>query len=167
MSAPAASLPAWISLRTTPWWSAPTPMVPISGMGRKWQQLVTSTSMPAAFATGDNRRRLRNPNRSEQFKHHVHDVSRDTSLRAPTKERPGPQTAFAPVTEIPNDPYRMDGQKMAVDPNNPNVVYVGTPQNGLVCYERWRRHLAKRERCAGQRIATAMATLSRHYRHRI
>ena len=25
----------------------------------------------------------------------------------------------------------MYGQKMAVDPNNPNVVYVGTPQNGL------------------------------------
>ena len=25
----------------------------------------------------------------------------------------------------------MNGQKMAVDPNNPNVVYVGTPQNGL------------------------------------
>ena len=27
--------------------------------------------------------------------------------------------------------YRVDGQKMAVDPNNPDVVYVGTPQNGL------------------------------------
>ena len=27
--------------------------------------------------------------------------------------------------------YRFDGQKMAVDPENPNVVYVGTPQNGL------------------------------------
>jgi hypothetical protein len=25
----------------------------------------------------------------------------------------------------------MNGQKMAVDPHNPNVVYVGTPQNGL------------------------------------
>ena len=25
----------------------------------------------------------------------------------------------------------MYGQKMAVDPNNPNIVYVGTPQNGL------------------------------------
>ena len=25
----------------------------------------------------------------------------------------------------------MNGQKMAIDPNNPNVVYVGTPQNGL------------------------------------
>ena len=41
------------------------------------------------------------------------------------------KTNFAQVTEDPNDGYRMDGQKMAVDPNNPNVVYVGTPQNGL------------------------------------
>ena len=42
------------------------------------------------------------------------------------------QTSFAPVTEPdPNDPYRIYGQKMAIDPNNPNVVYVGTPQNGL------------------------------------
>ena len=40
---------------------------------------------------------------------------------------------------------------MAVDPNNPNVVYVGTPQNGLVRYDRWRRQLAKSERGAGER----------------
>ena len=25
----------------------------------------------------------------------------------------------------------MNGQKMAIDPNNPNIVYVGTPSNGL------------------------------------
>ena len=41
------------------------------------------------------------------------------------------QTAFVQVTELPNDPYRMNGQKMAVDPDNPDVVYVGTPQNGM------------------------------------
>jgi photosystem II stability/assembly factor-like uncharacterized protein len=41
------------------------------------------------------------------------------------------ETAFAQVTESPNDGYRFFGQKMAVDPNNPNIVYVGTPQNGL------------------------------------
>ena len=44
--------------------------------GTEWQQLVTATSMPAAFVTpnGQWSRRLRNPNRSKQFKHHVHDV---------------------------------------------------------------------------------------------
>src|SRR5258705_7857170 len=41
------------------------------------------------------------------------------------------QTSFAHVTEDTADNYRTFGQKMDVDPNNPNVVYVGTPQNGL------------------------------------
>ena len=31
----------------------------------------------------------------------------------------------------PNDDNRIDGQKMAVDPNNPNIVYVGTQRDGL------------------------------------
>ena len=30
-----------------------------------------------------------------------------------------------------NDPYRTDGRKMAVDPANQNVVYVGTPSQGV------------------------------------
>ena len=41
------------------------------------------------------------------------------------------QTSFAQVAANPNDSFRMYGQKMAVDPNNPNIVYVGTPKNGL------------------------------------
>ena len=41
------------------------------------------------------------------------------------------ETSFAQVSEDPNDAYRGDGQKMAIDPSNPNVVYVGTPENGL------------------------------------
>ena len=41
------------------------------------------------------------------------------------------ETSFAQVSANPNDAYRMYGQKMAVDPNNPDIVYVGTPQNGL------------------------------------
>ena len=56
---------------------------------------------------------------------------RATFLKASNKGTTWTQTAFAPVTENTNDAYRMDGQKMAVDPENPNVVYVGTPQNGL------------------------------------
>ena len=47
--------------------------------------------------------------------------------------------------------YRMDGQKMAIDPNNPNVVYVGTTAERSVCHDQWRSHLAKRERRAGSR----------------
>ena len=48
--------------------------------GTEWQQLVTATSMPAAFVAENTdagvleSRRLRNPNRAEQFKYSVHDV---------------------------------------------------------------------------------------------
>ena len=43
------------------------------------------------------------------------------------------QTSFAQVTgDNPNDPIiKLDGQKMAVDPKNPNIVYAGTTKNGL------------------------------------
>src|SRR5262249_29164220 len=41
------------------------------------------------------------------------------------------RTAFSQVSMDANDNYRMYGQKMAVDPANPDVVYVGTQQNGL------------------------------------
>ena len=41
------------------------------------------------------------------------------------------QTSFTQVSENPNDGFAQYGQKMAVDPNNPNIVYVGTPLNGL------------------------------------
>ena len=30
-----------------------------------------------------------------------------------------------------NDNFRTAGQKMAVDPANPDIVYIGTPSNGL------------------------------------
>ena len=41
-------------------------------------------------------------------------------------------TGFPDVGTLdPNDPYRMWGEKAAVDPANPNIVYVGTVSNGL------------------------------------
>ena len=96
--------------------------------GTKWQQLVTATSMPAG--TGDNggvyEIQIAPSNSNILYMMYGGSVFESTN-----KGTTWTQTAFAPVTENPNDPYRMDGQKMAVDPNNPNVVYVGTPQNGL------------------------------------
>ena len=75
---------------------------------------------------------------------------RVTSLKAPTKEQPGRKRLSLRLLRTRTTLIGIDGQKMAVDPNNPNVVYVGTPQNGLVCYDGWWNHLAKRERCAGE-----------------
>ena len=54
-----------------------------------------------------------------------------TFLRRTNEGTTWTETSFAQVTANPNDAYRMYGQKMAIDPNNPNIVYVGTPLNGL------------------------------------
>lgn len=96
--------------------------------GTQWQQLVTSTSMPAGVigAQGVYEIRIAPSNTNILYMEYLGDV-----FRSDDKGATWTKTAFAHVTEDPNDQYRMNGQKMAVDPNNPNVVYVGTPQDGL------------------------------------
>ena len=51
--------------------------------------------------------------------------------RSDDRGRKWTQTSFAPAPMFPNDEFRTYGQKMAVDPANPDVVLVGTPRNGL------------------------------------
>ena len=105
--------------------------------GTEWQQLVTATSMPAAFTTQNN---IVN-NLGTQGVYEIQIAPSNSNImymmyegyvfQSTNKGSTWTQTSFAPVTENPEDSYRYDGQKMAVDPNNPNVVYVGTPKNGL------------------------------------
>ena len=102
--------------------------------GSSWQQLVTSSSMPAAFIAA-------NPVSSGQGVYEIQIAPSNSNIMymmfdgyvfvSTNKGTTWTQTAFAQVTESPNDDFRIYGQKMAVDPNNPNIVYVGTPQNGL------------------------------------
>ena len=103
--------------------------------GTEWQQLVTSTSMPAQFLTADN---LQN---ASQGVYEIQIAPSNSSILymmfegyifvSTNKGTTWTETSFAPVTASPGDNYRTDGQKMAVDPNNPNIVYAGTPSNGL------------------------------------
>ena len=103
--------------------------------GSTWQQLITATSMPSSFVTANN---LSNdgqgvyeiqvaPNNSNilymMYQGYVFESTNDGAAWT--------QTSFAQVSENPNSAYRMDGQKMAIDPDNANIVYVGTPNNGL------------------------------------
>jgi hypothetical protein len=102
--------------------------------GTEWQQLITATSMPAAFVT---------PNSNSQGVYEIQIAPSNSDIlymmyegyvfQSTNKGTTWTETSFAPVTEDTSgsDPYRLDGQKMAIDPENPNVVYVGTPQNGL------------------------------------
>ena len=102
--------------------------------GSSWQQLVTSSSMPAAFIAA-------NPVSSGQGVYEIQMAPSNSNIMymmfngyvfvSTNKGTTWTQTSFAQVTENPNDNFRRYGQKMAVDPNNPNIVYVGTPQNGL------------------------------------
>jgi len=98
--------------------------------GTQWQQLVTSTSLPAGDAAPYD----------GQGVYEIRIAADSTTMymefggnvyRSDNKGVSWTQTSFAHVVENPDDAYRMDGQKMAIDPNNPNVVYVGTPQNGM------------------------------------
>jgi hypothetical protein len=99
--------------------------------GSQWQQLVTSTSMPAAIVTagieeGVYEIQIASSNTSILYMMYLGDVFKSTD-----KGTTWALTNFSNVSQDPNDSYRVNGQKMAIDPNNPNVVYVGTPKNGL------------------------------------
>ena len=104
--------------------------------GTQWQQLVTSTSMPATFIQPGNAVGLNSSgvyeiqiapsNSSVMYMEYMGYIFKSTN-----KGTTWTETSFAQVTDGSNDTYRMNGQKMAIDPNNPNVVYVGTPTNGL------------------------------------
>ncbi len=102
--------------------------------GTKWQQLVTSESMPAAWAaanssttgTGVYEIQIASSNSNILYMEYDGYVFKSTN-----KGTTWTETSFAPVTENTGDPYRYDGQKMAIDPDNPNIVNAGTPQNGM------------------------------------
>jgi photosystem II stability/assembly factor-like uncharacterized protein len=99
--------------------------------GTQWQQLVTAASMPAGdVAVGHNQGvyeiQIAPSNTNILYMEYLGYVYRSSNKGATWTK-----TAFSHVAENPNDAYRMNGQKMAVDPHNPNIVYVGTPQNGL------------------------------------
>jgi photosystem II stability/assembly factor-like uncharacterized protein len=99
--------------------------------GTQWKQLVTAGRMPAqdvgvemgagvyeiCVAPGDADR--------------LYMSYRGRVYRSDDRGDSWTRTSFPPVGMDANDDYRMLGQKMAVDPANPDVVYAGTPGDGL------------------------------------
>jgi photosystem II stability/assembly factor-like uncharacterized protein len=98
----------------------------------QWKQLITASSMPASFLVPNNSEGVYEiqiaPGNSSIF----YMLYNGFVLKSTDKGISWTETAFAQITQNPNDIYRLNGQKMAIDPNNSNVVYVGTPQNGLL-----------------------------------
>jgi len=99
--------------------------------GAQWMQLVTTNSMPVADIGVDSNAGVYEirvaPSRSTR----LFMAFRGYVYRSDDRGGRWIRTSFANVPMDPNDDFRMLGQKMAVDPANPDVVYAGTPQNGL------------------------------------
>ena len=102
--------------------------------GSAWVQLVTASSM----LRGQVRFHFRRPR-------HVYEIQIADSntnifymqydgyiFKSINKGTTWTQTAFAQQTaDNANDSYGQVGQKMAIDPNNPNIVYAGTETAGM------------------------------------
>src|SRR5580704_14976687 len=101
--------------------------------GTQWQQLVTSASMPATFVAA-------NFGNAGQGVYEIRIDPNNTSVlymtfdgfvfKSTNKGTTWAQTSFAQVTANPNGGGSGMGKKMAVDPNNSNVIYAGSA-NGL------------------------------------
>ena len=126
--------------------------------GSQWVQLVTASSMPAAFDfSGDGCYEIQvaPSNSSIMYMTFAGYVFKSTN-----KGTTWTQTAFAGFNnskDPANDSRRMNGQKMAIDPNNPNIVYVGPPRTACMSHQR-RQHLEQRKRNPG-------CGWRRHHRH--
>ena len=95
--------------------------------GTKWTQLVTTNSMPSnlSFTTGVYEIKVSASN-SDIFYMEMEDGIYKTT----NKGQSWVKTSF-PNASNPNGHYRGDGQKMAIDPTNPDIVFAGTQKNGL------------------------------------
>jgi hypothetical protein len=97
--------------------------------GTQWQQLVTAASMPAAFVAA-------NFGDTGQGVYEIQIAASNTNIlymmydgyvfKSTDKGTTWTQTNFAKVTAYPNSGGSSSGQKMAIDPNNPNIVYAGS-----------------------------------------
>jgi len=108
--------------------------------GTQWVQLVTATSMPAAYlaanlntgSTGQGVYDIQIADSNTQILYMMFD---GYVFKSTNQGTTWTQTSFAQVNPYtaanPNDGYAQFGPKMAIDPNNPNIVYVGTTTSGL------------------------------------
>jgi hypothetical protein len=96
--------------------------------GAKWKQLVTAASMPADTYSASGVYEIRvAPSDSSILYMQV----AGGLLKSVNKGATWSKTSFPTLSQDPNGANRMDGEKMAIDPINPNVVYAGTQHNGL------------------------------------
>jgi hypothetical protein len=103
--------------------------------GETWQQLVRADTMPVSFAAsmGDALAEgVYELRVAPSDGNRLYMVYRKKVYRSTDRGTTWTETAFSYSGPMdPNDGYRMWGEKAAVDPVNPNVVFVGTVGSGL------------------------------------
>jgi hypothetical protein len=96
-----------------------------------WRQIVTSNSMPTADIGVDRNSGVYEIRVAPSLPARLYMAYRGYVYRSDDRGNHWTRTAFANVQMNANDDFRTMGQKMAVDPANPDIVYVGTPENGM------------------------------------
>jgi len=97
----------------------------------QWMQLVTTNSMPPIDIKVDNNAGVYEIRVAPKLPTRLYMAYQGYVYRSDNRGSSWTRTTFANVSMNPNDSFRTRGQKIAVDPANPDVVYVGTSQNGL------------------------------------
>ena len=97
----------------------------------QWIQLVTTSSMSAFDVGVDSGEGVYEIRVAPHLPTRLYMAYRGSIYRSDNSGSQWTRTAFDKVFMDANDDFRILGQKMAVDPADPNVVYVGTPKNGL------------------------------------
>ena len=100
-------------------------------IGSSWKQLVTAESMPrnkiqSLASDGVYEVRIAPSSTKRFYMMYLGNV-----YRSDDQGSIWTQTAFQSVAASAGDAYHVYGQRMAVDPANPDIVYVGTPTAGL------------------------------------
>lgn len=98
----------------------------------RWEQLVTSRSMPTVDVGVDKSEGVYEIRVAPSLPSRLYMAYRGWVYRSDDRGAHWMRTNFAQVFMDPNDSFRTLGEKMAVDPRNPDVVYVGTPRDGLL-----------------------------------
>jgi hypothetical protein len=98
----------------------------------RWRQTVTASSMPPADVGADKGGGVYEIRVAPSLPNRLYMAYRGSLYRSDTTGMRWTRTTLPQVTKMTaNDDFRTFGAKMAVDPANPDVVYVGTPDSGL------------------------------------
>ena len=97
----------------------------------QWRQVVTTSSMPAPDRGVDMNSGVYEIRIAPSLPTRVYMAYRGYVYRSDNRALEWSRTTFVSAPMDANDDFRTMGPKMAIDPANSNVVYIGTPKNGL------------------------------------